>query len=103
KGRLYVANRSNSRIEIFDQEGGYLGVMTNAGTPYVLFITKADILYVCDGSQGKNNVTVVDLKDQKVLAQFGGLTGPHMLSVDSGGAIYVAETTGAAVKKFVRQ
>ena len=102
KGRLYVADRSNKRIEIFDQEGGYLGVMTNAGTPYGLFIAKGDILYACDGSQGKNDVTVIDLNDQKVLAHFGGLNGPHMLSVDAGGAIYVAETTGAAVKKFVR-
>jgi hypothetical protein len=102
KRRLYVADRSNKRIEIFDQEGGYLGVMTNAGTPYGLFIAKGDILYACDGSQGKNDVTVVDLKDQRVLAHFGGLTGPHMLSVDASGSIYVAETTGAAVKKFVR-
>lgn len=103
KGRLYVANRSNKRVEIFDQDGGYVGVMNNVGTPYGLFMTKDDVLYTCDGSQGKNDVTVIDTKDQKVLAHFGGLTGPHMLSVDASGAIYVAETTGAAVKKFVRK
>ena len=103
KGLLYVADRSNKRIEIFDQEGGYVGIMTNAGTPYGLFITKDDILYACDGSQGKNDVTVIDLKDQKVLGHFGGLAGAHMLSVDASGAIYVAETTGASVRKFVRK
>jgi streptogramin lyase len=103
KGHLYVANRSNKRIEIFDQDGGYVGVMTNAGTPYGLFMTKDDILYTCDGTEGKDDVTIIDTKDQKVLGHFGGLTGPHMLSVDSAGAIYVAETRGASVKKFVRK
>ena len=102
KGRLYVANRSNRRIEIFDQDGGYIGVITNAGTPYGLFMTKDDILYTCDGTEGKDDLTIVDTKDGKVLAHFGGLDGPHMLAVDASGAIYVAETRGASVRKFVR-
>ncbi len=103
KGRLYVANRANNRIEIFDQDGKYLGVMTNTGTPYGLFITKDDILYCCDGTPAKSFVTIVDLKTQAILAHFEGLTGPHMLTVDPAGTIYVAETTGASVKKFVRK
>jgi peptidylamidoglycolate lyase len=103
KGRLYVANRGNKRIEIFDQDGGYLGVMTNAGTPYGLFMAKGDILYVADGTPGVDDVTIVDPKDQKVLGHFGGLSGPHMLAVDAAGSIYIAETKGADVKKFVKQ
>jgi DNA-binding beta-propeller fold protein YncE len=103
KGRLYVANRSNKRIEIIDQDGGYVGVMTNAGTPYGLFMAKGDILYTVDGTQGKDDLTIIDTKNQAVLAHFGGLTGPHMLAVDAGGAIYVAESRGASVKKFVRK
>ena len=102
KGRLYVANRSNKRIEIFDQEGGYLGVLTNAGTPYGLFVTKDDILYCVDGSPGKNDLTMVDTNTRQVVGHFGGLAGPHMLAVDAKGAVYVAETSGAAVRKFVR-
>jgi hypothetical protein len=35
--------------------------------------------------------------------RFGGLVGPHLLAVDANGAIYVAETRGSAVKKFVRK
>jgi hypothetical protein len=31
------------------------------------------------------------------------LAGPHMLSVDSSGAIYVAEVRGASIKKFVKR
>jgi peptidylamidoglycolate lyase len=33
-GRLYVANRGNKRIEIYNQDGGFLGQITNAATPY---------------------------------------------------------------------
>ena len=39
RGRLYVANRGNKRVEIFDQRGTYLGQITNAATPYGLAIT----------------------------------------------------------------
>jgi streptogramin lyase len=100
KGRLFVADRTNKRIEIFDQDGKYLSEMTNAGTPYGLFMTKNDVLYVVDGSQGNDNLTIVDTKDQKILGRVGGLAGPHMLSVDLSGNIYVAEVRGASVKKF---
>lgn len=103
KGRLYVANRSNKRIEIFDQDGKYLDVMTNVGMPYGLYMTKDDVLYVTDGSQGKEDLTIVNTKDQKILGHIGGLSGPHMLAVDANGAVYVAEVRGAAIKKFVKK
>ncbi len=103
KGRLFVADRSNKRVEIFDQDGGYVGAMTNAGTPYGLFMAKDDVLYTVDGTPGKDDLTIIDTTDQKVLAHFGGLVGPHMLAVAADGAIYVAETRGASIKKFVRK
>jgi DNA-binding beta-propeller fold protein YncE len=103
KGRLYVADRSNKRVEIFDQDGGYVSEMTNAGMPYGLFMTKDDVLYVVDGSQGNDNLTIIDTKDQKILGRVGGLSGPHMLSVDAGGNIYVAEVRGASIKKFAKK
>src|SRR5205085_5779391 len=40
KGQLFVANRSNNRIEIFNQDGGYMGVLDQLGTPYGLFMAK---------------------------------------------------------------
>jgi len=102
KGLLYVANRSNQRIEIFDQSGAYVGVMKAVGTPYGLFMTKDDVLYTTDGSAEKQDLTVIDLKTQQVLAHCGGLAGPHMLAVDASGAVYVAETQGTGIKKLVR-
>jgi DNA-binding beta-propeller fold protein YncE len=103
KGRLYVADRSNKRVEIFDQDGGYVSEMTNAGMPYGLFMTKDDVLYVVDGSQGNDNLIIIDTKDRKILGRIGGLSGPHMLSVDASGNIYVAEVRGASIKKFAKK
>jgi NHL repeat len=105
RGRVYVANRSNKRIEVFEQNGTYLSQITNAGTPYGLFITKDDLLYVVDGTQGNPNefLTVVDTKGGSVVGQINGLTGPHMVSVSASGDIYVAEVRGESVKKFVRR
>ena len=105
RGRLYVANRTNKRIEVFDQDGHFLSQIRNAGTPYGLFITKDDLLYVVDGTQGNPDefLTVVDTRDGSVVAQIHGLTGPHMVSVSASGDIYVAEVRGESVKKFVRK
>ena len=103
-GRVYVANRSNKRIEVFDQDGRFLDQITSAGTPYGLFMTKDDVLYVVDGTQGNPDefLTIVDTKSRSILGQIHGLTGPHMVAVNAGGDIYVAEVRGTSVKKFVR-
>ena len=105
KGWIYVANRSNKRIEVFDHDGRFLDQITSAGTPYGLFMTKDDLLYVVDGTQGSPDefLTIVDTKNSNVLGQIHGLTGPHMVSVSSGGDIYVAEVRGMSIKKFVRK
>jgi DNA-binding beta-propeller fold protein YncE len=48
KGRLFVADRGNSRIQIFEQDGIWLESWTQFGRPSGLFIDKNDTLYVAD-------------------------------------------------------
>jgi DNA-binding beta-propeller fold protein YncE len=103
RGKLYVANRGNKRIEIFDQEGAFLGQITNAATPYGLFITRDNTLFVADGTDGSEGVTVLNSRNAKVLAKIGGLKGSHMLTVDRKGAIYIAQVRGKSLRKFVRK
>ena len=103
RGRLYVANRGNKRVEIYDQEGAYLGQITNAATPYGLAIAPDGILFVADGTAGSEGLTVFNTRNGKILSHFSGITGAHMISVDRKGAIYIAEVRGRAVEKFVRQ
>ena len=101
KGRLYVADRSNNRIQIFDQAGKFLNQWTNLGTPWGLFV-RNDLMYIVDGTEN-NCLLIVGLKDGKVLEKIGGLANATAVAVDSNGAIYVAEVNGANVKKFVKK
>lgn len=48
EGRLFVADRGNHRIEIFDQEGNYLDSFYMFGRISGLFITADDMLYAID-------------------------------------------------------
>lgn len=101
KGRLYVADRANDRIQIFDQAGKFLNQWTNFGTPWGVFI-KGELIYVVDGT--KNNcLLIASIKDGKVLEKIEGLSNPTAVTVDSKGAMYVGEVNGTNVKKFVKK
>jgi DNA-binding beta-propeller fold protein YncE len=101
KGRVYVADRSNNRIQVFDQNGKYINQWTNFGTPWGLFI-KGDRIYVVDGT-ANNCLLIASLKDGKLIEKIEGLKNPTAVAVDSTGAIYVGEVNGANVKKFVKK
>lgn len=46
--RIFVADRSNYRIQIFDQEGNYIDSWKQFGRPSGLYISPDDALYVAD-------------------------------------------------------
>jgi peptidylamidoglycolate lyase len=100
KGRIYVADRMNYRIQIFDQDGQYLDQWTHFGTPWGLFITSDDMLYVVDGS---NRLFIANTRDGRIVDRIEGLFNPHAVAVDKQGAIYIAEWDGSNVKKFVKR
>jgi sialidase-1 len=106
EGRVYVADRENKRVQVFDADGRFLAVWKETGAPYGLFLAR-DRLFVADGLA--NWIQVMDLHG-KPLGRWGEKgTGPgqfnmpHMLCVDSRGAVYVAEINGRRVQKFLPQ
>ena len=52
RGRLFVGDRENNRIQIFDQDGRYLDEWRQFGRPSGIFITKDDTIYVADSESG---------------------------------------------------
>ncbi len=99
QGRLFVADRSNNRIQIFSQDGEYLDSWTQFGSPSGLFISDDDTIYVADSGKG---VAVGSAKDGSVTAHIEGTT-PEGVTVDAAGNVYAAEPGGEILKKFARQ
>ena len=70
-----MADRSNKRIQVFDQDGKYLNQMAQLGAPADIFITKDDMLYVVAGAP--ENRWTIGTKDGNVLDRVEGLNAPH--------------------------
>jgi sugar lactone lactonase YvrE len=55
KGRLFIADRGNDRIQIFDQEGNLLDVWHQFSRNSGIYIDKHDVLYAADSESGSVN------------------------------------------------
>lgn len=112
EGRIYVADRENHRVQVFDEGGRFLTQWNNMHRPCGLCI-KGDRVYVGQLSTSPVNewsnpnvgacVTIHDLAGRQLerlgepmpgIGQ-GQFTAPHGLAVDSRGDIYVGEVSWA--------
>ena len=107
KGRVYVADRENHRVQIFDGDGKLLDKWTGIGSPWGLYyVAKENAIYMVDGYA--NRIVKLNLEGQilGVLSSYGKTPGKldfaHNVAVDSTGAIYVAEIKNWRVQKWAR-
>jgi len=112
-GLIYVADRSNSRIQVFTRDGGFVRerlLRPGAGGAFgVAFSPDAaqEFLYVADGTEHK--IWILRRADLEVLGSVGRegagpgeMQRPHNLSVDARGNLYVAEADpGWRVQRFL--
>jgi sugar lactone lactonase YvrE len=106
KGLLWVMDRENQRIQIFDADGKFIRELKYAGLPCSLAIGD-QYIYMVNGFAGQ--LLRLDLQG-KVLAATGkpgtglGEFGEaHFIAVSPRGEIYVADSVNAAVQKFVKK
>ena len=106
KGLVWVADRENQRIQLFDQDGKFVREVKYKGLPCSLDIGR-QYMYMVNGFAGQ--VLRLDLNG-KVLAAMGKPgKGPgefgeaHMIAVSQKGEIYVADSVNAALVKFVKK
>ena len=110
RGRLFVADRGNNRLQIFDQEGTFLEEWTQFGRPSGLFIDKNDTVYVADSQSNEQihpgwtkGIRIGSAKDGKVVAFIpdpdpaGSQEG---VAADAKGNVYGSLTGGMALKKY---
>jgi len=107
RGRVYVGDRENNRVQVFDADGKFLEAWNQSGAPYGLCLSSDGLLFVADGRAGRINI--LD-KQGTVVGRIGGpgtepgqFKMPHAVAQDSRGALYVAEVEGKRVQKFVRK
>lgn len=107
QGRVYVADRTNNRIQVFDLNGRLLAKWTSIGQPWGLaYAAKEDALYMADGEN--NRIVKLNLEGQVlgVLSSFGKTPGKldfaHHIAVDSDGSLYVSEIKNWRVQKFAK-
>ena len=121
KGRLFVADRGNNRIQIFDQNGTFIDQWQQFSRPSGLFIDKNDVIYVADSESGsvakdhgtwKRGIRIGSAKDGSLGAfipdpntdpNYTGTSAAEGVAADSKGAIYGAEVGPKDLKKYVKQ
>jgi DNA-binding beta-propeller fold protein YncE len=112
RGRVFVGDRENNRIQIFDQEGKLLAEWRQFGRPSGISITKDDTIYVTDSESGpdtgahelpgiKKGIRIGSAKDGSVRAFIEDMestvadhSGAEGVGVDAQGNVY-----GAVVRR----
>ena len=116
RGRLFVADRDNNRIQIFDQEGKLLDVWTQFGRPSGIFIDANDTLYVSDNQSNaernpgwprgirigsaRDGVVTAFIPDPEFDPGNAQETGAHGVAADASGNVYGAEVWSQTVRIY---
>lgn len=121
QGRLFVANRGSSRIEIFDQEGNLLDEWYQFGKPSGLAIDAEDRLYAVDTQSGVRegnafvrgmhvgsartgtvtSFTPDPLGNPAPWFPLRGTTGSEGVAVGPDGTVYTSQVTPPGLVRYV--
>ncbi|MCX7825460.1 MAG: peptidyl-alpha-hydroxyglycine alpha-amidating lyase family protein [Verrucomicrobiae bacterium] len=128
QGRLYVADRSNFRVQVFDRSGKFLAEWRDRMVPWSLCITRNGEIWACGSSPmprvkdklafglppkdqvlikfntaGKPLQTLTFPKGEEGREKPGELNWFHAVAEDSQGSLYVGDIMGQRAQKFVRK
>jgi DNA-binding beta-propeller fold protein YncE len=108
KGLIYIADRSNQRIQVFDADGAFLRESRHPGTPCGLCLCRdRKHILLAHGHAGK--IMKLDLNGNVLGATGGQGKGPnrygeaHFLALDRKEDIFVADPLNWRVQKLVRK
>jgi len=104
KGLVWVTDRENGRIQIFDAHGTLVRSLTVTGRPNGLGLGRDGFVYLTDGNAGK--VLKLDLEGRVLgaLGSLGKASGQfgeaHWVELDAERNIYVGDVFNWRVQKF---
>ena len=127
RGYVYVADRLNRRVQVFDQEGAFIASWTQFGQPSSVYVDGQDNLYVGatyqDPTRGESATAAITGPNDRSIVVGNAITGelkylipdPHDLSkltdtgtsasgiaVDAQGSIYAADVGPNNLRKYVK-
>jgi DNA-binding beta-propeller fold protein YncE len=118
QGRVYVADRNNNRIQLFDQQGKHLSTWLQFGTPSgIAFDDKGNIFVADSESDSVNNpgweqgIRIGDVRTgfvhSFILDQGGDPrtqtgSGPEFVAVDKYGNVFGGEPRPRVLRKYVK-
>jgi DNA-binding beta-propeller fold protein YncE len=118
RGRLFVGDRQNNRIQIFDQDGNFIDQMFQFSRPSGVYIDKSDTIYVTDSeseSVSKNHdgwkrgIRIGKLSDGIVMTFIPdpaeaakGTSAAEGVAADAAGNVFGAEVGPKRLVKYVK-
>lgn len=114
QGRIFVGDRRNIRIQIFDSDGGFLEEWTHFGPPSNIYIDANDVIYVTDtqtaalpawyaerrGADWVRGIRVGDARTGRVTAFIQ--SDAEFVTADRAGNLYGAQVPGQMLVKYER-
>ena len=118
RGRVFVGDRSNSRVQIFEPDGTFVAAWTQFGRPSGMFVDEDDVLYVTDStSNARNNpgfqrgIYIGSARDGTVTAYIPdpdldqqeerGISGASGITADRQGNVYAADVGPQRIRKYL--
>ena len=105
KDRVYVSDRENNRIQIFDTSGKLMKTWTHLGCTQGMYISPKDEMWIITHRNNSENITYdtlagqvmkLDVESGKILGSFE--SPGHMLTATPNGVVFVASLTGNVFK-----
>jgi sugar lactone lactonase YvrE len=119
RGRLFVGDRYNARIQIFDQDGKFLNEFRQFGRPSGMYIDKSDTLYVADSASDaeprtsdgwKRGIRIGSARDGSVkyfipdpVEKASITSAAEGVVVDAQGNLYGAEVGPRTLTRYVKK
>ena len=111
--RVYVADRSNLRLQIFDHKGSYLSEWKgeHIGRPFGVATNDKGKVFVIDGGDQPDNTrsrVIIFNQDGEVIDSFNATDKSdeknlgHDIAVGKDGAVYVADAWANSLRKYTK-
>ncbi len=116
--RVYVADRRNNRIQVFDQDGNFIAAWHQFGQPSSVFVGKDDTIYVGASfrdpaakkgelrgiviGNAKDGALTAFIPDPADLDKVESGTSASGIAADDAGNIYAADVGAHNLRKYVK-